>query len=552
MIKSFVIWLVLSLSLSPTIAQALTATVDRQTVGEGETLQLILHTEGDVQNSNPDLSPLKESFEVLGTAKSTQISIINNNNTAQTQWIITLLPKKIGKLIIPALQLGQAQSQVISVEITAAAVASGKASQEIFLEAELTPKDPYVQSQATYIVKLFYITPPTNSSLTDPESASITVTRLGNDVGYHAIRFGQRYGVVERRYAIFPQNSGTITIKPPIFAGRLANSDADPYGLEQFFNNSGKVVRLSAPALQMQVRAKPNQISDQTWLPAQQLTLSDSWSIAAKELAMGEPITRTITLEATGANPLQLPETTQTTTAQFKAYPDKPHNSTYIRDNGLVTKRTTKIAYIPTQSGSLTIPAVQIPWWNTQSHRAEVATLPARTFVIKATATNIPAVTPRQANISANTTTVATRFNYWPWLAGTLFVLWILTLFKNKYHKPKTTEGSKVISTKTALRTLKKSCMNHQANQAKQNLLIWAAAHWSDRKVLSLGELAAYFTQDDLKRAIYQLDKLLYTEQADDWDGQAFWHIFISQVNATTPITTKSQSGALPELYLEE
>ena len=49
------------------------AQIDRATIEEGETFQLTIQTDGD----EPDLSKLNQDFDVLGTSRSSKVSIIN-------------------------------------------------------------------------------------------------------------------------------------------------------------------------------------------------------------------------------------------------------------------------------------------------------------------------------------------------------------------------------------------------------------------------------------------------------------------------------------------
>jgi hypothetical protein len=91
----------LGLSL-PAIAE-ISASLDRNQIGPGETVQLTLQHNGQT-DSQPDLSPLKQDFEIVGRSSGSSIQIVNGKMNAQTQLNLVLLPKHQGKLRIPALQ----------------------------------------------------------------------------------------------------------------------------------------------------------------------------------------------------------------------------------------------------------------------------------------------------------------------------------------------------------------------------------------------------------------------------------------------------------------
>ena len=99
-------------------AAALLASVDRTRLNAGETLELTLETQDVTQFGKPDLTPLQANFEVRGTRQVNSLNSLDESS-ANTRWIITLLPRQSGSVEIPALQLGEVRSQPISLQIQA-------------------------------------------------------------------------------------------------------------------------------------------------------------------------------------------------------------------------------------------------------------------------------------------------------------------------------------------------------------------------------------------------------------------------------------------------
>ena len=95
--------LLLPLLICTATAQAaeLTASVDRSRLNSGETVELTLETDDVTQFGKPDLSALEALFEVRGTRQVNQLNTLNGDNRATTRWIITLLPKENGSVVIP-------------------------------------------------------------------------------------------------------------------------------------------------------------------------------------------------------------------------------------------------------------------------------------------------------------------------------------------------------------------------------------------------------------------------------------------------------------------
>ncbi len=88
------------------------------------------------------------------------------------------------------------------------------------------------------------------------------------------------------------------------------------------------------------------------------------------EIRVGDPVTRTIRLQAQGLGFEQLPELNLTAPEGAEIYPDKPDTRT--RDDGtwLYGERVRKFAFVPTKPGTLTIPgmSVQLVGHRARSH----------------------------------------------------------------------------------------------------------------------------------------------------------------------------------------
>jgi hypothetical protein len=91
-------------------AAELVASVDRSRLNSGETVELTLESSDVTQFGKPDLTPLEPLFEVRGTRQVNQLNTLNGDNRATTRWIITLLPKENGSVVIPPLQLGECRA----------------------------------------------------------------------------------------------------------------------------------------------------------------------------------------------------------------------------------------------------------------------------------------------------------------------------------------------------------------------------------------------------------------------------------------------------------
>ncbi|MBT8443294.1 MAG: BatD family protein, partial [Gammaproteobacteria bacterium] len=351
------------------VSAATSARTDRSTVRVSESVQIVFETDQDV-SSRPEFSALETDFDVLGTSQSTSVNIINGRMQRSARWLVDLMPKREGVFTIPAIQIGNERSNPLTLTVKPATAAAGEPVGEIFLEVEVDTQTPYVQQQAVLTIRLYRSVQMGNASLTEPNvtGGDVIVERLGDDVGYETQRGAVRYAVVERRYALFAQNSGAAVIEPLRFEGRV------PTGRQSAFDpfSQGRPVRVRSEPIELDVRPIPAEFTGTTWLPAEQVFLIESWPDDAK-YRVGEPVTRTLTLRANGLTSSQLPEIAAGVPDGLRQYPDQPVLENSVADAGLVGVRQEKVALIPSRAGDLVLPALTIPWWNTRTDNMEYA-----------------------------------------------------------------------------------------------------------------------------------------------------------------------------------
>ena len=279
-------------------AATITVTTDRDTVGLNESFMMIFESKGSV-DGDPDFSPLNKDFQILSRNSSSNMSIVNGKISISKKWQLTVLARRAGKIPIPAVGFGSDRSQVSSVNVDSGKSSSSglKSNRDIFIEVDVDPLSPYVQSEVIYTIRLFLSVATSNASLSEPgiSGTNAVIERLGEDRNFQTNRKGKRYNVVERRYAIYPQVSGSMTIEPVMFQGQInrnAFSRFDPFGPQ-----AKTLIERSAPVT-LEVKTVPEQFPTGYWIPAKKLTLTESWPQDPPQFQVGEPLTRTLTLMA--------------------------------------------------------------------------------------------------------------------------------------------------------------------------------------------------------------------------------------------------------------
>jgi len=423
--------LLFALSCGATLAHAaeVRAWLDRDTLELGETVTLNVEAKGGGGTVQPDFSALKQDFDLLGTQSSQQLSIVNGQRTSSTLWAVGLQPRRAGRITIAPIAVGDTHTAPIELEVRAVAAGSQpQAGDDVFLEVAAEPLDPYVQQQVRYTVKLYYAFDLTNGNLAEPSADGLAVQRLGQDKTYFATLGGRRYHVVERHYALTPERSGALTVNSLAFRGSALDS-SDPTG----FFSRGRSVAARSQEVRLEVRPKPATWTDGAWLPAASMLLKDESELPT-EVHVGDPVTRTIRLQAQGLGYEQLPEFDLAAPEGADVYPDKADTRT--RDDGewLYGERVRKFAFVPDRPGVLTVPGLDVRWWDTVHDRMQTAQLPPRQVnVLPALGTSSPAAGPAPASApriegDAPLVTDTAHAPDWRDLFVLAFGLWLLTL----------------------------------------------------------------------------------------------------------------------------
>lgn len=539
--------LLLSLIALSLQAAQLTASVDRTRLNAGETVELTLETDDVTQFGKPDMSSLEASFEVRDTRQLNSLKTLDGSSQATTRWIVTLLPRETGSVIIPSLQLGELKSQPLTLQVMQSETkepASHLAS--IFIEASLDQDSVYVQAQAVLTLRVYHsVSLFDDSSLSPLQVPDARVEKLGDARTYEKLINGVRHGVIETRYAIYPQQSGVLTIPSQVFSATLVQPPAEAQGQEAnpFGPQPGKSVRVKSAEVPLTVKPKPaNYPADIAWLPARSISLEENWSPEPGTTQVGDSLTRTITLKAEGLAGAQLPPLAPTEVPSLRRYPDQPQLRNLPSERGLIGTREEREALVPGRAGAIELPAVEVTWWNTREDYLEHTSLPARTLQIS----NNPglAVDTPVSNEQGGVTVIGPPV--WPWQLSTLLfvctTLLGLALWWRARGQPaiaRTVQAGP--SPRTVLDDLKRACLANDPQGTRQALDAWAR-----QQPKTLAEMAARFVP--LSDALDGLNGALYSETGKLWLGEDLWRA-VRKLPAAEHIQDPAGDAGLPPLY---
>ena len=334
-------------------------------IEELESVRLAIRHVGTRQSEALDLAVLDRDFHVMGTNTSSQYQYVNGRAESWVDYQITLQPKRAGKLTVPPIKIGNERTKAMQLEVRKLTErARAKIAGLIFYEQEFSSNGVYVQSQLLMTRKLFYMDGVQlyGGQPGAPEIDDALVITLGENRNTIGQRNGKSYGVIEQRYAIFPQSSGSLTIPPIQLSASVRLIDRG--------RASRKAVRVSTDSAQINVLPIPNEFpSDQPWLPALDLTLEQQFGSATNQtIGVGENLSRTIELNVYGnTGAIAPPLLGELDARKFKQYPnpavitEDTNGSTVV---GIRSESTDIVALTP---GTHLLPGIDIYWWDTES-----------------------------------------------------------------------------------------------------------------------------------------------------------------------------------------
>lgn len=536
--KIFFLLLLLVFAASHANAAQISVSFDRNPVNLDESFQIIF-TANDTPDNDPDFSPLENDFEIL----EQNSSWVYGHSTKSLEWTLNVMAKHPGSLVVPAVSFGDDMSQPASILVVEGADKKAvDTNDDLFLEVEATPENPYVQSQILYTVRFFsrieIIAP---AVLNEPELGEAVIEKLGDDSNYNTQINGVNYLVIERQYAIFPQKSGSITIKPlSLTAEVVANVRPNFNG---FFNSQmTKTKKILSKAVTLDVKPVPPAFTGQHWLSAEQLVLKEEWSGDTQQMKVGEPLTRTLTVLAKGTTVGQLPElNVSPNNAQLKTYPDQPVLQEQKKPEGLIAFREEKIAVISSTAGHHKLPAIEIPWFNTQTQKMEIAKIPETTLTALDAVGNMPDLAVPAASVPITTQTADNNINaavppanptICLWVSVFLLLGWLSTLAyfltKRKASIPPVEKNPQELRLADCIKNLKKACNDNNATATKDALLSWGKLKCKDSgaNVTSLGAIAE-LCDARLRDEILNLNRILYGKSSAQWQGKKLFQAFI-------------------------
>lgn len=240
--------MVLSSALSVLCAQiSVSASVDVNNLSENETFSFKITAVNAEEMPGIDLSPILNNFAIIsGPFQQTNIQWINGKMTSSRSITWTLMARRTGNLIIPALdvKIGNGVFRTNPISMLVDKKESILKGSSVFIEIQIDKEQAYTGEQVTVTYKLYTNVSLTIDDIKFPQSVGFWTEnlRVAQTIRFRDIKFQGKPFKVATLYkaALFPTRTGRLSIDPVIVIANIeiqrqrrpGNIFNDP-----FFNN---------------------------------------------------------------------------------------------------------------------------------------------------------------------------------------------------------------------------------------------------------------------------------------------------------------------------
>jgi hypothetical protein len=366
-------------------AVSVQASVDRSELAEGEPLTLRVMVRGG--SGEVDTGGITD-FEVISRGTSTSIQMSGGQFTRETIYTFTLMPRKAGRLTIPAMPVASGgrtyHTHEITVSVGPAVRRQGGASPELFVEADVSRRNPYEGEQIRYTFRVWRRTRITDATFQRPDFPGFEVQELEARKEYKAVSGGLEYRVTEVGFILTPLGAGEKRIGPGVLncsilraAGRRRSVFEDPFFRLRAGRTEPRVLRSDPVAVSVQPLPPYHGDAIFSGLVGD---FDIAAELAATDLQVGDSTTFAVTVTGRG-NIMDAGAPDIPAGDAFKIYSDAPEEEVRLTEAGYVGKKVFRAALVPLEAGTYDLPSIR--WVYFDVSKAAYAPLETPAFRVR-------------------------------------------------------------------------------------------------------------------------------------------------------------------------
>ena len=350
------------------------ATLSADVVSEFESVTLTV-SDRSRDASDPDFSPLEVDFEISQVSTSSSVQIVNGRIDSMKRWQLDLMPKRTGTIDIPQLRVGNSLTNTLRLRVNPiSARERDYISRTAFFETIISHEEQYPQAAIYVTRRMLYTSQARIPSMPQDKQLDIadaTVLPIGSRESLREVRNATEYYVMQWRYVVFAEKSGTLKIPGE-------NARVAIYG-NQFRPQVRPIV---APEKTITILPIPDAYPrDEPWFPASKVELTHAFDPSGTNtLNLGDAVTRTISVRARDSYQSALLPLELGSIEDLRVYPEQATVDSVLEGERVWGIQERSFNLIPTEPRLVVLPEFQLTWWDTEAREVKVSTLPSATF----------------------------------------------------------------------------------------------------------------------------------------------------------------------------
>ncbi len=366
---------------------SIAAALSPDTVGVEEQSVLEVTVSGADQNFPQLQMPTLSTVEVYSQGQASNINIVNGAVSASITYRFLLIPRKPGTINLQGIFVMKDGKRFDADPIRLTVLDKPKSasprsepraadgqgnSRDYFLEAVVDKKTPFVNEQVTLTLKFFigvqYYSSP---ELDEPATTGFWTEVLGNSSPYFQKVGGRNYRVIERKYALFPTQTGELTIGRAAISTTVAAraQRRDPFDMFGDMFAQGQKITTASQPITIQVRPLP-----QEGQPADFSGSVGKFDISVladkTQVEVNQPVTVKVKIAGAG-NIKSIAEPKIPDLQDFRVYRASSNESSAKINDRLSGTKVYEEVFMPKRPGILEIPALAFNYFDPDRGRYE-------------------------------------------------------------------------------------------------------------------------------------------------------------------------------------
>lgn len=183
---------------------------------------------------------------------------------------------------------------------------------------------------------------------------------------------GKTYAGVIAIYNVFPYDDADLVFPSLEFTVETPN-EGDYKGIP---------IQVKTQERTIPVRSVPNGFDRDQWLVASGVNVSETWSKNETRIKVGDVIQRSITRNVNGTVSELIPPIIWDSISGISSYPTRSEVRNEKTKTSIKSFRTEGVRYLFEKEGVVTLPEIEVSWWNPNQKKLFKRTLASKTFEV--------------------------------------------------------------------------------------------------------------------------------------------------------------------------